>query len=227
MPHTKRRIAERLLMAAKVKASWGPAPSAETIRARDAERLVEEALALAAEEPAEQDIALARRLLADPAVAARGPEGIAAALVRVLRAPLPAPEELAEVNDRASPRTPRDHAAPRDYGAPRDHAGPRDARPTPEGNNTEGVWFRMDVGRTGNADPRWLLPFLCRRGHVTRQEIGRMRILDRETQFEVAPYAATRFATAARKAEGEDAHIRVEPMQPMRPQTRKPYPKRA
>lgn len=224
VPHTKRRLAERLLAAAKVKASWGPAPSAETIRKRDEERLVEQALALAAEEPAEQDITIARLLLADPAMAARGPEGLAAALVRVLRAPLPAPEELADVSDRSGPRTPRDHAAPRDYAA----AGhrPRDDRPTPEGGNAEGVWFRMDVGRSGNADPRWLLPFLCRRGHVTRQEIGRMRILDRETQFEVAPYAAARFATAARRAEGEDAHIQVEPMQPMRPTTRKPYPKK-
>jgi ATP-dependent RNA helicase DeaD len=35
----------------------------------------------------------------------------------------------------------------------------------------------MDVGRDGNADPKWLLPFLCRRGHVTRAEIGRIRIL--------------------------------------------------
>jgi ATP-dependent RNA helicase DeaD len=74
----------------------------------------------------------------------------------------------------------------------------------------------MDVGRNGNADPRWLLPFLCRRGHVTRQEIGRIHILGRETQFEVAPYAAARFAAAARRAEGEDAHIRIEPMQPVK-----------
>jgi ATP-dependent RNA helicase DeaD len=74
----------------------------------------------------------------------------------------------------------------------------------------------MDVGRNGNADPRWLLPFLCRRGHVTRQEIGRIHILGRETQFEVAPYAAARFAAAARRAEGDDAHIKVEPMQPVK-----------
>lgn len=201
VPHTRRGLGQRLLTAARVKAAWGPAPSAEAIREKDAERLVEQARALAAEEPAEEDLAVARALLADPTLAAQGAEGIAAALVRVLRAPLPAPEELSDVSER-----PQRREAP----APRSEGG------------QEGVWFRMDVGRNGNADPRWLLPFLCRRGHVTRQEIGRIRILGRETQFEVAPYAAARFAAAARRADGEDAHIRVEPMQPVKGPPRRP-----
>jgi ATP-dependent RNA helicase DeaD len=72
------------------------------------------------------------------------------------------------------------------------------------------VWFRLNLGRNGNADPRWLLPFLCRRGHVTRQEIGRIRVLDRETRFEVAPYAASRFANAARRPTDEDDRILIE-----------------
>ena len=198
VPHTRRRVGERLLAAAKVKAAWGSAPSADTVRRRDAERLTEQALALAAEEPSEEDIAIARRLLADEALAARGPEGLAAALVKVLRAPLPAPEEVSDLADRPAAREER----PRAPGRSEDGAG--------------GVWFRAAVGRQGNADPRWLLPFLCRRGHVTRQEIGRIRIMARETQFEVAPYAAARFATAARRADSEDSHIRIEPMQPVR-----------
>ena len=198
VPHTRRRVGERLLAAAKVKAAWDSAPSADTVRRRDAERLTEQALALAAEEPSEEDIAIARRLLADEALAARGPEGLAAALVKVLRAPLPAPEEVSDLADRPAAREER----PRAPGRSEDGAG--------------GVWFRAAVGRQGNADPRWLLPFLCRRGHVTRQEIGRIRIMARETQFEVAPYAAARFAAAARRADSEDSHIRIEPMQPVR-----------
>jgi ATP-dependent RNA helicase DeaD len=200
VPHTRRGLAQRLLSAARVTATWAPAPAAEAIRARDAERLSAQAIALAAEEPSDDDLAVARALLADAALSARGPEGLAAALVRVLRAPLPAPEELTEFNDRPATR----ERAPREAPPPREHGA------------QEGIWFRMDVGRNGNADPRWLLPFLCRRGHVTRQEIGRIRILGRETQFEVAPYAAARFAAAARRAEGEDAHIRIEPMQPVK-----------
>ena len=198
VPHTRRGLAQRLLAAARVSATWAPAPSAKAIRARDAERLADQARALLAEEPSEADLAVARALLADPAFAARGAEGIAAALVGVLRAPLPAPEDLSGILDRPAARECRDAAPPREEGA------------------AEGIWFRVDVGRNGKADPRWLLPFLCRRGHVTRQEIGRIRILGRETQFEVAPYAAARFAAAARRAEGEDAHIRIEPMQPVK-----------
>ena len=31
------------------------------------------------------------------------------------------------------------------------------------------LWFRMNLGRRQNADPRWLLPLICRRGHITKQ----------------------------------------------------------
>ena len=191
VPYNRRRTGERLLAAARVQASWGPPPSAETIRAKDNERLSVQAGELVAEEAAEDDLALARGLLEKNA-----PEAVAAALIRTLRGPLPAPEELSDTND----RTPRER--------PERQGGP------------EGVWFRASVGRNENADPRWLLPFLCRRGHVTRGEIGRIRILGRETQFEVAAAAASRFAAAARRAEGEDAHIQVEPLghgSPVRP----------
>jgi ATP-dependent RNA helicase DeaD len=194
VPHPRRRMAERLIGAAKVAATWGPAPSADAVRARDAERLAEQARSVLAEEASDDDQALAQRLLADGQISS---ETLAAALIKMLRAPLPAPEEIAE-------QRPERREARRD-GAPE----------APRG--TSGIWFSMDVGRDGNADPRWLLPFLCRRGHVTRQEIGRIRILGQETQFEVASYAAERFAAAARHASGENAEINIRPMQPIRP----------
>ncbi|MCB4820681.1 DEAD/DEAH box helicase [Roseicella aerolata] len=188
VPHNRRRAAERLLTEARVRATWAPAPSAEAIRAQDDTRILAQAMETTGEEASDGDLALARKLLED-----RAPEAVAAALIQALRAPLPAPEELAAPAERAP-------AAPRQ---PRGAAG------------QDGVWFRMNLGRSnGNADPRWVLPFLCRRGHVTRQEIGRIRVMDRETQFEVAPWAANRFAAAAqRPAEEEDAHIRILPLQ--------------
>ncbi|WP_426954858.1 DEAD/DEAH box helicase [Muricoccus radiodurans] len=235
VPPSRRRIAERLLAGARVTAEWAPAPSAEAVRAKDAERIAARAAALVAEEAPEEDLPIARELLtglglpvpaADPAgwsqptneADAVGGLALAAALIRLLRAPLPAPEELTAIADRGARRE-----------APR-HA---ESGPPP----SEGVWFHMDAGRDRNADPRWLLPFLCRRGDVTRAEIGRIRILDRETQFEVAPYAASHFAEAIRRpGRGEDADIRVEPMQPLprgghagprRATTRTVYRKRA
>ena len=182
-----------------MKAVWAPAPNAEAIRARDNERIAAEALEVTAAEAEGDELDLARALLAE-----RSPEAVAAALVKLLRAPLPAPEELAEVSERAAERPPRGADGRAVAAAPRDGAG--------EGG--EGAWFRLNLGRNGNADPRWLLPFLCRRGHVTRQEIGRIRVLDRETRFEVAPYAAARFANAARRPSDEDDRILIEPSLP-------------
>jgi len=184
VPPSRRRFAERLLMAAKLQASWGEAPSAELIRERDTVRLGEQAKTLAAEEPAADELEAGQALLA-----AAGPEAVAAALIRLLRAPLPAPEELSAVQDDRRPTR-----------APREREG------------GEGAWFRMNVGRDGKADPKWILPFLCRRGKVARGEIGRIRILGRETHFEVAPHVATRFAAAARRPDPTEPHIRVEPV---------------
>ncbi|MCK8785202.1 DEAD/DEAH box helicase [Roseomonas sp. NAR14] len=204
VPMNRARSAERLLAAARVEASWGPPPTVEQVRAEDDRRIAAQAGTLVAEESEEADLAIARALLE-----AHAPEAVAAALVRQLRAPLPAPEELTEM-----PRPgQRPGPAPRERGAgPRGAERPEERGGERGGERDGGAWFRMNVGRRGNADPRWLLPFLCRRGHVTRQEIGRIQILDRETHFEVAPYAAARFAAAARQPDREDAHIRIEPV---------------
>ncbi|HEX8447490.1 MAG TPA: DbpA RNA binding domain-containing protein, partial [Sphingomonas sp.] len=63
-----------------------------------------------------------------------------------------------------------------------------------------------------NADPRWLLPLICRRGGVARTEIGAIRIDNSETQFEVAAGSARRFAeSVARTAAGDDSGITIIP----------------
>ncbi len=185
VPLPKRRMAERLLAAARIRAEWVPAPDAEAVRAGDSGRLLERARAILAEPPEEGDAALAAQLEA-PAPA------LAAAVIALLRAPLPAPEELADITQRAPER-----AAPR-----HDSGG-------------GGVWFHCNIGRQDGADPKWLLPYLCQRGHVTRDAIGSIRILTRETQFEVAPHVASRFADAARRATGKDADMVIEPMGPL------------
>ncbi|WP_424139138.1 DEAD/DEAH box helicase [Roseomonas chloroacetimidivorans] len=231
VPPARRRLAERLLQVAKVDAVWGPAPSAEQVRAKDAERIAARATEILGEEAAEEDLAIARTitgLSGDPAGWSRSegdaapsgvdPLALAAALVKMLRAPLPAPEELSSVGER--PRRGPVADGPRGFGA---DGGPHRSAGGPP-PPSEGVWFRVGVGRDGQADPRWLLPFLCKRGDVSRNEIGRIRILGHETQVEVAPYAAAHFAENARKPGGEDAHIRVEAMQPL---PRAPRRKRA
>jgi ATP-dependent RNA helicase DeaD len=175
-PHPRRRRAEALLRIAKIEATWGPPPSAEDIRARDQARLLERLKP--AGEAAEEDLALARELLAEGEV-----EQVLANLVRELRAELPAPEDL--VDSEPEPRT----------------------RPEPRAGFEDSAWFRIRLGRNKNADPRWLLPMICRRGHVTRREIGAIRIYERETQFEIARAAADRFTAAIAEAQDQDAPI--------------------
>ena len=187
VPHSRRRLGERLLAGARVEAVWSAPPSADDVRARDQTRMLAE-IAAQSETPAEEDLVLARRLLAD-----RTPEQLAAALVRVHRERLPAPEEVA-VSDPG--------ATDRPSGPPR--------RPSRADGPDEGVWFRMNVGRTRNADPRWLIPIICRRGGLTNAEIGRIRVFDLETRFEIHRAAVDRFEEGIRRPDAKDRQVRIE-----------------
>ena len=221
VPYTNRSKALRLINAAGVDAYWAAAPSADEVRAKDQERLLE---ALLRVEPAsEEDAVLVREL-----VGQRSAEEIAAALIRMHRARLPSPEDLFDPGpqDRRPPREGRDGKpgrrereerfgdAPRERGPrpPRDRDGQwPESGPggRPERPQQDMVWFRMSVGHSKNADPKWLLPLICRRGHVTKNEIGAIKIFERDTRFEIAADAADRFMVALRR--GGEEEIRIEP----------------
>ncbi len=175
IPEFPRRRAEQMFAIAKVSPEWSGPPSADEIRRLDGERMLSDPLF--AEPPAEEDVALAGTLLAS-----KSPEELAALLARVYRTRLPAPEE---VSDPGEGRAPRGERPPYDPMDPERIAAMGPA-----------VWFRLNLGRRDNADPRRLLPMLTRRGGIGRQEIGAIRIFDRETKFEVRGNAAARFAEA-------------------------------
>ncbi len=133
----------------------------------------------------DEDLGLAKRLLKQ-----KSPEEVAIALVQVHRSRMPAPEEMLD-------------------------AEARPVRPDgPRAGFEDTIWFSMDVGRNDNADPRWILPLLCRRGHITKNEIGAIRITATETLFEVPRGAADRFAAALKRTQGDDPEtedgIRIE-----------------
>lgn len=178
VPSSKRRRAELLLNSANIEAIWEDPPTGENIRARDQERLLEDPLLTQA--PAEDELGLAQALLQR-----QNPEAIAAALIRLYRARLPEPAQI------TIQATPREVFSPRPVRAARENA--------PFERRTDGApmsWFRAGVGRKNNADPKWLIPIICRLGGITKQDIGAIRIFDRETKFEISQDAATRFATA-------------------------------
>ncbi|KAI6244327.1 DEAD/DEAH box helicase [Aphelenchoides fujianensis] len=168
VPYTRRRKAEQLLYAAGVEAEWGGAPSADSIREKDQERLLEDPIF--SEVSTEEDIALAEAMLAK-----RTPVEIAAALIRTRRAKLPSPEDIYD-----DPRHGR-------------RSGPPHAR--------------RAVGRRGNADPKWLIPMICRLGHITKKDIGSIRIFDYDTKFEISAEAATKFGAAVQSTVREDVSI--------------------
>lgn len=61
------------------------------------------------------------------------------------------------------------------------------------------VWFRLSVGREKQADPKWLIPEICKQGGITKREIGAIRIFDTETKFEIVEHAAAAFAESVGK----------------------------
>ena len=190
VPHPKRRRAEQLLLSAGVQCSWSGPPAADEIRALDQQRLLADPVLT--ERASGEDAVLARKLLEG-----RSAEDIAAALIRMHRARLPAPAELFDSQPPGA--VSRDHAARPD----------RAAKPRPTGATGATAWFRINIGRHDNADPKWLLPLICRLGDVTKSEIGAIRVFDRETKFEVADEAAARFAAAVDRA-GDQEH-RISP----------------
>ncbi|WP_213980818.1 DEAD/DEAH box helicase [Sphingomonas sp. dw_22] len=185
VPYPRRRRVEAMLRGARINAEWVEAPTPEQIRASDRERLI--AALLEPVEYDDEDRTLAERLMAE-----KSPEDIAAALVRAHRNAMPQPEELADQSPEARRAAQQERHRP----------GFEDI-----------AWFRLDIGRRQNADARWILPLICRRGNITKNEVGAIRIAQNETNFQVPRALAAKFQAAlARTADGED-DVRIEPSQ--------------
>jgi ATP-dependent RNA helicase DeaD len=73
------------------------------------------------------------------------------------------------------------------------------------------VWFRAAIGRKKNAEARWLLPMICRRGGIDKHDIGAIKISDTTTEFEIAERVMDTFAANIRRPDKED-NIRIEPL---------------
>lgn len=161
VPGNSRRKAERLLSMAKLEAEWLNPPSAEDVLAKDEERLLADPLwddAVTDEE----------RAFVEALTAKHAPERLAAAVLRLARARQSAPEDLSVI--------------------PVDAA--REVRERPPKRLKEdfgpSVWFTLPMGRETGAEPRRILPIVCRSEAVTGADIGAIRVLDRESWVQVA-----------------------------------------
>ena len=232
VPPARKRRAEVLLNLAGIDTVWGTAPQPDEIRKLDQERMLKDALF--SEETTPEDLALAQALLAE-----RSAEDIAAALARLYRARLPSPEDILDPGQ-GSGRSREDRGREREGRPPRGEdrsAGPRSkkGKSSPRHAMGEGsVWFRASIGSRKNAEARWLLPMICRRGGIDKSDIGAIRIMDTTSEFEISARAAESFAVKIRRPDKED-NIRIEalgdapPREEVRKQewTPKPHGKKA
>ena len=195
VPVNKRRATERLLRVAKITADWQSPPNIDDITARDRRRLLDDPLFTAAAQDDTPE-------LAHELVARYSPEILATALIAQRMARLPAPEELTPI---------------------RDHAPRKEPRKKPD--FADGVWFKLNTGRKHQADPKWLLPIICKAGEVSREDIGTIQIQDNESFFEVAADAADMFHDTVKvRGTGEKSlHINFVGAQPtLKPLRTKP-----
>jgi ATP-dependent RNA helicase DeaD len=208
VPISRRRKAEMLIAEAKVEVVWAGPPTPEEIRALDQERLLNDPLLNG--EAGEDDAGMIEALLAG-----RSAQEIASALVRVYRSRLPAAEEVGDPNfgrDERRPARAREDYAPREgarFGENREDS-PRSDGPRKAGPRGDTAWFRLNIGRKDGADPRQLLPMLCRRGKITRDEVGAIRIFDKETKVEIDADVAERFYQLAKAVDRDK--IVIEPV---------------
>ncbi|WP_439368950.1 DEAD/DEAH box helicase [Bradyrhizobium sp. DASA03120] len=203
VPPARRRRAELLLNLSGIDAEWGTAPQPDEIRKLDHERMKD---VLFTDETTPDDLTLAQALLAE-----RSAEDIAAALARLYRARLPSPEDIIDAGERAGrPRHDRERFEGGDDrpAKPRSKSGKASSKHAmAEGS----VWFRAAIGRRKNAEARWLLPMICRRGGIDKRDIGAIKIMDTTTEFEISERVAESFAAKIKRPDKEDS-IRIEPM---------------
>ncbi|MGQ2901602.1 DEAD/DEAH box helicase [Neoaquamicrobium sediminum] len=199
VPQHRRGAAQRVLALAKLTAVERTAPGIAEIEARYRKDITDAALATA--ELDEAEAAFVADLLAKVA-----PERIAAAFLRLQLASRPVPEDLTPLPAAEL------HAKKSKYDKKNgQERGPAAAR-EPRGPDMEGgVWFTLSLGRKQRADPKWLLPMICKAGGVTKRDVGAIRIEDAQTRFEIAADKAAAFAEQINRPGSTERGIVIAP----------------
>ncbi|MFN3930950.1 MAG: DEAD/DEAH box helicase [Brevundimonas sp.] len=190
--YTRRRKVELMLQSASINAEWSGPPSAEMIVANDRKRMLADPVLTAPVED-EDTLALGRQLLENTT-----PEQVAAALIRLYQQKLPAPEDVFD-----------DERMKRQQATGKNDKGQPDVPYTDFARGGDMVWYRINIGRDKNADPKWLMPTICRLGHVTKRDIGSIKIFERETKFEITLEMQAKFEAAI--AQGLEEGVKIDP----------------
>ena len=190
--YTRRRKVELMLQSASIKAEWSGPPSAEMILENDRKRMLADPVLTAPVED-EDMLVLGRQLLEKTT-----PEQVAAALIRLYQQKLPAPEDVYD-----------DDRMKRQQETGKNDKGQPDVPYTDFARGGDMTWYRINIGRDKNADPKWLMPTICRLGHVTKRDIGAIKIFERETKFEITQEMQAKFEAAI--ALGLEDGVKIDP----------------
>ncbi len=201
VPVRRYAAAARVLDRANIRFTARGAPAAAEIDARYRDRILETALAAAPADEAEQGF------VAD-LLARMTPEQLAVNYVRQQLASRPAPEDISDVPLPGKPGSSRTAAAATER-------PPRPERPDMTGSG----WFTLSLGRSQRAEPRWILPLICKAGGITRGDVGSIRVYDEETRFQISAEKAAAFADrVAREGSGEKG-VTIAPADSQAPRT--------
>ena len=118
------------------------------------------------DEISEDERAFAKEILSN-----HSPMQVATALIRQHLGNQTAPEEL--LDDAPSPKSQK-----------------RDQ------NFKNSVWYSLSVGGNDDAEPRWLLPMLCRAAHLNKNDIGAIRVQPDKTFIELSSECVVKFNEA-------------------------------
>lgn len=187
VPVRAKRRTERLLQEANVDAEWRLPPSVDEIETALNVKLLASEVLQAPPDDAESD-------LANALLKKYSAKHLAAAIVRLTRATDSAPEILQDPGEQKTNSSRRDNYDPdRNYPREprREHGGRR------RSDFPDGQWIKLGVGRKNKADPKWLIPMLCKSGGFSRNSIGAIRIETEATLVELKPEAAGRLMDAA------------------------------
>ena len=76
---------------------------------------------------------------------------------------------------------------------------------------TGSQWFSASVGRSRRAEPRWILPLICKAGGITRDDVGSIKIFEDETRFEITAEKAAEFAARVALAGSGEKGVTITP----------------
>jgi ATP-dependent RNA helicase DeaD len=203
VPVRARRRIERLLSSAAVEADWGKPPSVAEIDAVLDQRLLEHDALTGPMESINSD-------LLGTLLEKFTPEQLAAGIIRLTRHKDTAPEDLQVPKDERPRRERKERGEGRDRRPDREDREPRRKRGGKDADFTDGAWIKLGVGRKNNADPKWLVPMLCKAGGFSRDSIGIIQNSPGATHVELKPEAVEQLMKAAGPEQVIDKSIWVD-----------------